>query len=66
MAVVARTLNEGDYIRSPSDPSKIYQIREKRGETSILCWRVDSVTRDSMENDFIFIRGEDRVDQASL
>lgn len=62
----ARDLSVGDYVRSPKGASKIYRVKEKRSEASILCWRVDPVTGTDQSNDFIFIRGEDMVEKASI
>lgn len=62
----ATDLNVGDYIRSPKDAGKIYQVREKRGETNILVWRYDTEKKVLAKNDFMFINGADEIQKVTI
>lgn len=64
--VAAGDLSVGEYIRSPKGHKKIYVVKEKRPSSSVLVWRYDSVKRVDMENDFMFLQWNQRVERVQI
>ena len=68
MSIAARSLSIGDHVRGIKGKGldAVYKVKEKQSDANILCWRVNPTTGAEMENDFVFIRGEDQVEKASI